>query len=70
MAMSGASSQALEGKWDQIAKGRDHLAPVELNLAAAAQRGTSEDGETPGRQPRTPRKGSGRTLLDSVFGTF
>ena len=23
---------ALEGKWGQIVKGRDHLAPVELNL--------------------------------------
>jgi murein L,D-transpeptidase YcbB/YkuD len=64
-------TQALEGKWDQIARGRDHLAPVELNLAAAAQRASPEDGgETPGRQTRTPRKGSGRTLLDSVFGTF
>jgi L,D-transpeptidase YcbB len=63
-------AQALEGKWDQIARGRDHLAPVELNLAAAAQRAAPEDGgETPGRQTRTPRK-SGGTLFDSVFGAF
>jgi hypothetical protein len=63
-------AQALEGKWDQIARGRDHLAPVELNLAAAAQRAAPEDGgETPGRQTRTPRK-SGGTLFNSVFGAF
>ncbi len=30
-------TQALEGKWGQIVKGRDHLAPVELNLADAPQ---------------------------------
>jgi L,D-transpeptidase YcbB len=65
-------SQALEGKWDQIVTGRDHLAPVELNLAAAAQRGSSEDGiaETPGRQPRAGRKGNGGGLFDGIFGTF
>ncbi len=64
--------QALEGKWDQIAKGRDHLAPVELNLASAAQRGTSEDGtgETPGRQPRGKGKGNAGGVFESIFGTF
>jgi len=63
--------QALEGKWDQIAKGRDHLAPVELNLASAAQRRSSEDGagETPVRQPHGKGKGSSG-LFESVFGAF
>ncbi|MFA5949918.1 MAG: L,D-transpeptidase family protein [Hyphomicrobium sp.] len=30
-------AQALAGKWDQIAKGEDHLAPVQPNKAALAQ---------------------------------
>jgi hypothetical protein len=29
--------QALEGKWDQIAKGADHLAPVEPDKSAPAR---------------------------------
>ena len=40
---------ALEGKWDRIVKGRDHLAPVELDL--------SSRGPSPlrrGRGKRTP----------------
>jgi hypothetical protein len=28
---------ALAGKWDQIRKGRDHLAPVKVNLSKAAK---------------------------------
>jgi hypothetical protein len=63
--------QALEGKWDQIAKGRDHLAPVELDLASAAHRGGGEDGnaEPPGRQSRGKGKGNG-SVFESLFGTF
>ncbi len=34
---------ALEGKWSQIVKGRDHLAPVELNLADARPKRYAED---------------------------
>ncbi len=34
---------ALEGKWNQIVKGRDHLAPVELNLSDARPRRYAED---------------------------
>ena len=65
-------SQALDGKWDQIVKGRDHLAPVELNLAAAARGGSSDDGagDTSGRQPRAGKKGTGGGFFESVFGTF
>lgn len=68
-------SLALEGKWDKIVKGRDHLAPVELNLANAAQRGLAEDriGEVPGRSasPRAARKNAGGGgLFQSIFGTF
>ena len=34
---------ALEGKWDRIVKGRDHLAPVELDMAAAHPQHYAED---------------------------
>ena len=63
--------QALEGKWDQIVRGRDHLAPVELDLASAAHRGTGEDAnsETPARQSRVKGKGNGG-VFESLFGTF
>jgi len=63
--------QALEGKWDQIARGRDHLAPVELDLASAAHRGTGGDAnsETPARQSRVKGKGNGG-VFESLFGTF
>jgi len=56
----------LEGKWDAIARGRDHLAPVELDLAAA-QRGAAE---TPDGRHDINFKGHGRGLFDGVFGTF
>jgi murein L,D-transpeptidase YcbB/YkuD len=64
--------QALEGKWDQIARGRDHLAPVELDLAAADQRNTDDgQGASPVRQTRAQRKGdSGAMSFKSVFGAF
>jgi murein L,D-transpeptidase YcbB/YkuD len=65
-------AQALEGKWTQIAKGRDHLAPVELNLAAARQRGSAEDGlgESPARRARSQSKGSPGNLFSSIFGSY
>ena len=34
---------ALEGKWDRIVKGRNHLAPVELDLSSAGHRHYAED---------------------------
>jgi murein L,D-transpeptidase YcbB/YkuD len=64
--------QALDGKWDQIVKGRDHLAPVEFNVAAASQHmfPKEQTGEMPERQPRNKRKGSGGSLLGAMFGAF
>lgn len=60
---------ALEGKWEQIRKGRDHLAPVELNLAAA-ERIRGEDGalETPGS--KKGKKAGIEDFLTSLFGGF
>ncbi|MBI4725041.1 MAG: L,D-transpeptidase family protein, partial [Rhodomicrobium sp.] len=45
---------ALEGKWNRIVKGRDHLAPVRLNLATALQRHSAEEPvtEIPESRPR------------------
>ena len=63
--------QALEGKWDQIARGRDHLAPVEMNLAAASERGSEEGvGDAPKKQPRVPRKSEGGSLVGGILGLF
>jgi L,D-transpeptidase YcbB len=72
-------TQALEGKWTQIAKGRDHLAPVELNLASAKEPRSTDDGAPHTRMsavgPRPPRKqlkpaASGGDFLSSLFGGF
>jgi L,D-transpeptidase YcbB len=57
---------ALEGKWDAIVRGRDHLAPVELDLAAAQR----EVVETPEGRHHTSLKSNGKELFDSIFGTF
>ncbi|RTL61101.1 MAG: hypothetical protein EKK41_28335 [Hyphomicrobiales bacterium] len=50
---------ALEGKWKEIRKGRDHLAPVELNLAAAEKIKGDDD--------RSKKKGDDN-FLSSLFG--
>jgi murein L,D-transpeptidase YcbB/YkuD len=57
---------ALEGKWDAIVRGKDHLAPVEPDLAAA-QRGVAEP---PDGRHHTSLKSDDRGLFDSIFGTF
>ncbi len=49
---------ALEGKWEQIRKGRDHLAPVQLDLAAAEKIKGDDDKR---------KKGEG-DFLSSLFG--
>jgi murein L,D-transpeptidase YcbB/YkuD len=59
---------ALEGKWDRIAKGRDHLAPVELNLAAASRRQYAEDEASEPRRPRRYRGHTGGGFSDYWFG--
>ena len=46
---------ALEGKWNQIVKGRDHLAPVELDEANVSSRHYADDD---GYEQPMPRRGS------------
>lgn len=54
-------TQALEGKWNQIVKGRDHLAPVTVNLADASKpRAVKED--------TRPKKQTTGDLFESIFG--
>jgi L,D-transpeptidase YcbB len=61
---------ALEGKWKQIAKGRDHLAPVELDLAAAQRRaGDESPSEFTGLFGK-PGKGGFGDFLNTIFGNF
>jgi murein L,D-transpeptidase YcbB/YkuD len=59
---------ALAGKWDRIVKGRDHLAPVELDLSDAPRRRPAEDeaGDLPAWRQRSA--GAGRGFLDNIFG--
>ncbi len=61
---------ALEGKWSQIVKGRDHLAPVELNEASAHPRYYAEDEAS--YDARVWRRGSpyssSGSFLNSLFG--
>ncbi len=74
-------TQALDGKWSQIVKGRDHLAPVAVNLAAAtSHKRVGPDGEalpatrtgtTPtSRQRRGIAKPGGNDFFGSFFGGF
>jgi L,D-transpeptidase YcbB len=72
--------QALEGKWSQIVRGRDHLAPVAVNLAAAqSHKKVGPDGEelpairvgaTSGRQRGIVAKPVGSDFFGSLFGGF
>ncbi len=57
---------ALEGKWDRIVKGRNHLAPVELNLANAPRRHPADDeaGDLPAWQHQS------RYSSDDFFSRF
>ena len=61
---------ALEGKWNQIVKGRDHLAPVELNEASSVRpKHYAEDEAYDTRVWRhgSPHSNNG-SFLDSLFG--
>ncbi len=65
---------ALEGKWNQIVKGRNHLAPVELEEANVHSRHYAADDEAYEQQPIS-RRGYPSTpyvyrnsFLDSLFG--
>ena len=58
---------ALEGKWNQIVKGRDHLAPVELDLSSTHSRQyADEDYEPPVYRRSTPYAPRGG-FLNSLF---
>ena len=61
---------ALEGKWSQIVKGRDHLAPVELNEANAHHRYYADDEayEQPTPRHGYPSSTSRNSFLDLLFG--
>jgi murein L,D-transpeptidase YcbB/YkuD len=61
-------SLALEGKWDRIVKGRDHLAPVELDLSDAPRRRPAEDEASDLPAWRQRNAGVSRGILDSIFG--
>ena len=56
-------SQALEGQWDKIAKGRDHLAPVEPSFNPKAVAASS-----PAAQGRRKQAQSTGDLISDVFG--
>jgi L,D-transpeptidase YcbB len=59
-------TQALEGKWDRIAKGRNHLAPVELTSAHSRHYARDETGARNEWQRRSPY---GRTgYFEPLFG--
>jgi murein L,D-transpeptidase YcbB/YkuD len=55
-------TQALEGKWQQIAKGRDHLAPVEPDKAHLEAR--------PVKQAARGGKTANDDFVSSFFGGF
>ncbi len=59
---------ALEGKWDRIVKGRDHLAPVELDLASAHHRRYAEDEANEQSRPRRYVRHAGGGFGDGIFG--
>lgn len=60
--------QALDGQWDKIAKGRDHLAPPEPNFNPKAVAASSLAGQQ--QQQQAGKKGAKTTgdLLSDVFG--
>lgn len=59
---------ALEGKWNQILKGRDHLAPVEVNLADAGRLRVARDETASLPRGKRGKRDSGTSLFDSIFG--
>jgi hypothetical protein len=59
-------TQALDGQWSKIKKGRDHLAPVEPNFNPAALAARSRGGERDA--PRAAQKDA--TLGDIIGSAF
>src|SRR5262249_58380563 len=61
---------ALEGRWREIDRGRDHLAPIELDLSAALSHQPAEGaGATATGRAHSSLKG-GKGTLDAVFSVF
>jgi hypothetical protein len=60
---------ALAGKWDRIVKGRDHLAPVQLDLSDAPRRHPAEDEAYDLPAWRERSAGASRGFLDNIFGS-
>jgi murein L,D-transpeptidase YcbB/YkuD len=61
---------ALEGRWREIDRGRDHLAPVELDLSAAVSHQPPEGtGATATGRAHSSLKG-GKDILDDAFSVF
>ena len=56
--------QALDGQWDKIAKGRDHLAPPQPNFNPKA---VASSRSAPSAQSKKSAKSTG-DLLSEVFG--
>lgn len=61
-------TQALEGKWNQIARGPDHLAPVTPDLTAAVTRTPRGGARMARMQP--PPSGQPKGILEVLFGGF
>jgi murein L,D-transpeptidase YcbB/YkuD len=63
---------ALEGKWSQISRGKDHLAPVELDMASAQRRNRYAEDDAADAPPRVWRSNASFRggFLDSLFGRW
>lgn len=59
---------ALEGKWNEIRKGRDHLAPVQLDLSSAERIRGNEDSALEGPGGKKGKKGGVEEFFSTLFG--
>ncbi len=59
---------ALEGKWDRIVKGRDHLAPVEPDLSSAGTQHYAEDEDGEQTWRHRSFRHTGGSFADYFFG--
>ncbi|MBT3071564.1 L,D-transpeptidase family protein [Rhodomicrobium sp. Az07] len=65
-------TQALDGKWSQISRGKDHLAPVQLEMASTQRRSRYAEDDAADAPPRTWRNNASFRggFLDSLFGRW
>ncbi|ADP72158.1 ErfK/YbiS/YcfS/YnhG family protein [Rhodomicrobium vannielii ATCC 17100] len=63
---------ALEGKWSQISRGKDHLAPVELQMVSEQRRSRYAEDDSADAPPRVWRNNASFRggFLDSLFGRW